>query len=55
MKKEYMKPEQCVVELRHRTMMLNGSPLRSMSTNLATEDEIIIDDDTPASNDFWGR
>ena len=55
MKKEYMKPELCVVELRHRTMMLSGSPVRSMSTNLDHDDVIEIDDDTPAGTNFWGR
>ena len=55
MKKEYMKPELCVVELRHRTMMLSGSPVKSTHTNLAPDDVIEIDEDTPAGTNFWGR
>ena len=45
-KKEYMKPEQRVVLLQHRTMLLSGS-VRSLSTN--------IDDDDNDIDDFnWG-
>ena len=51
MKKEYMKPEQRVVELQHRTMLLSGS-LNSVGSNLDTEDEIGISDEPVSS---WGR
>ena len=53
MKKEYMKPEQRVVVLRHRTMLLSGSgPVGFTSTNLSSEDDFEIED-TPNSD--WGR
>lgn len=46
MKKEYIKPEQRVVLLQHRTMLLAGS-VRALSTN--------IDDDDDQVDDFiWG-
>ena len=48
MKKEYMKPEQRVVELQHRTMLLSGS-LNSVGSNLDTEDEIGISDEPGSS------
>ena len=51
MKKEYMKPTMKVVQLRRRTLLLQASVA---STNLTTEDALIIDD-TPAGNGFWGR
>lgn len=38
-KKQYMKPEQRVVLLHHRTMLLSGSPVRSVSTNMTDEDD----------------
>ena len=45
-KKQYMKPEQRVVLLQHRTMLLSGS-VRGLSTN--------IDDDEDNVDDFiWG-
>ena len=47
-----MKPEQRVVLLQHRTMLLSGSPLNATSSNLDPEDEFTIDD-TPGSS--WGR
>lgn len=37
-KKAYMKPEQRVVLLQHRTMLLSGS-VRSVSTNMTDEDD----------------
>ena len=37
-KKEYMKPEQRVVLLQHRTMLLSGS-VRGVSTNMTDEDD----------------
>lgn len=52
MKKEYMKPTVKVVELQHRTHLLQAS---QVNTNLAGRDALEIDDDTPASTGFWGR
>ena len=49
MKKEYMKPTMKVVQLQHRTMLLQAS---RASTNLAPEDDLKIED-TPSS--IWGR
>ena len=49
MKKEYMKPEQRVVELQHKTHLLQAS---QASTNLAPEDDLDITD-TPSN--VWGR
>ena len=37
-KKEYIKPEQRVVLLQHRTMLLSGS-VRGVSTNMTDEDD----------------
>ena len=50
-KKEYMKPEQRIVELRHRTMILAGS-LTDANTNMTDDDDIDISG-TPGST--WGR
>ena len=49
MKKKYMKPEQRVVLLQHRTQLLQAS---QASTNLAPEDDLDITD-TPSN--VWGR
>lgn len=38
-KKAYMKPTMRVVLLQHRTMLLSGSPVRSVSTNMTDEDD----------------
>jgi len=54
MKKEYMKPEQRVVELRHRTQLLTGSGLgRSVTTQGVDEGDEFTIDNTPSS--VWGR
>jgi len=37
--KAYIKPEQRVVLLQHRTMLLSGSPYDSVSTPLDTYDD----------------
>jgi len=39
MKKKYMKPEQRVVVLQHRTMLLSGNSVRSVSTNMDNEED----------------
>ena len=52
MKREYMKPTVCVVELQHRTCLLTGSPLNSTITNL-TDEEVISIEEEPQS--IWGR
>lgn len=43
-----------VVELRHRTSLLAGSLLDRTSTNLGSDDDIIIED-TPIGDGSWGR
>ena len=54
MKKEYMKPEQRVVVLRHRTHLLSGSGLgRSVTTQGVDEGDEFTIDNTPSSD--WGR
>ena len=50
-KKEYQKPTMKVVQLQHRTMILAGSITEVNSGDTG----IIIDDDTPAGDGFWGR
>lgn len=57
MKKEYIKPEQRVVVLQYRAMLLDGSPLRTTNTNLKDneEDDLDIDENTPATTGFWAR
>lgn len=40
-KKAYMKPQQRIIELQHRTHLLQAS-MRSVSTNLDDEDEFIF-------------
>ena len=50
-----MKPEQRVVQLQQRTMILAGSaggPVRSVN---AGDTGIGIEDDEPAGDGFWGR
>ena len=51
-KKEYMKPTVKVVQLQHRTMLLSGSPVRSVN---AGDTGIEIEDDEPAGDGFWSR
>ena len=46
MKKEYMKPTMRVVLLRHRTMLLTGSPVKSVQTSGTGWDE--------EDNFLWG-
>jgi len=56
MKKEYIKPEQRVVELQHHCQILAGSnQLTSTNTNLTGDDVLDIDEDNTAGTDFWGR
>jgi nicotinamide riboside kinase len=52
-KKEYMKPEQEVVVMKY-SQMLCGS-LTSIDSSLTDEDELIIDDTVPITDEFWGR
>ena len=49
-----LKPTVRVVELRHRTSLLAGSLLDRTSTNLGSDDDIIIED-TPIGDGSWGR
>ena len=52
-KKDYMKPTVKVVELQHRTHLLQASPVRSVN---AGDTGIGIDEDEPVAGDgFWGR
>lgn len=52
MKKTYLKPTINITQLQHKTQLLQAS---RTSTNLASEDDLIIDDDEPAGTGFWGR
>ena len=52
MKKEYIKPDMQVVEIRQH-QLLCGSPLTSTSTT-GIDDDLDIDDEE-AGNGFWGR
>ena len=54
MKREYMKPTIRVVELQHRNFQLSGSLVGTAASNLDPEDVILIDDD-PVGEGFWGR
>ncbi len=55
MKKEYIKPEQRVVELQHHCQILAGSnQLTSTNTNLTGDDVLDIDDEEVGTG-FWGR
>ena len=40
MKKEYMKPEQRVVMLHHRTQLLSGSPVNKTLNNVGLNENI---------------
>jgi 5-methylcytosine-specific restriction endonuclease McrBC GTP-binding regulatory subunit McrB len=53
-KKEYMKPTVNVVVMQHRAVLLNGSPLNAIDSNLSEDDEFNISDD-PAGEGFEGR
>lgn len=44
MKKQYMKPDMVVVELKRRTALLVGSPMLSMP--FSDDPDLIIDDPT---------
>ena len=50
-KKEYLKPEQRVIMLQQKAMLLNAS---KVGTNLPGSDGMIIDDN-PSTDPFWGR
>lgn len=54
MKKEYIKPDMKVVEIRQH-QILCGSPLTTTSTNLTGDDVLDIDEDNPGGSGFWGR
>ena len=53
MKKEYMKPTMCVVNIQHSGIICTS--LTTTSTNLDGGETLTIDDDTPAGDGFWGR
>lgn len=51
MKKEYMKPAMCVVELQHKTQLLQASMLRSIKTaGLDSGDELEVSQEGGGSN-----
>ena len=50
-KQDYQKPTINVVQLQHRTMLLQAS---QAITNLDYDDDFDIED-TPAGTGFWGR
>ena len=55
MKKEaYIKPTMQVVLLQHQGHLLAGSPLNNVSSNLDSEDELLIGE-TPVGEGFRGR
>ena len=55
MKKEYMKPAMCVVELQHKTQLLQASQTNSISsTGLDSGEEIGVSDQGGGS-DIWDR
>ena len=55
MKKEYMKPAMCVVELQHKTHLLQGSMLTSIKTaGLDSGDELEVSQEGGGSN-IWDR
>ena len=55
MKKEYMKPAMCVVELQHKTHLLIVSETSSISsTGLDSGEEIGVSDQGGGSN-IWDR
>lgn len=52
MKKKYLKPEQCVLEMPTSTLLV--ASLQGVNTNLSDDDEKIgLGED--AEDDFWGR
>ena len=54
-KKQYMKPEQLVVELQHKTHLLIGSETKSLTTSgLDPEDDIGISQQGGGSS-IWDR
>lgn len=53
-KKEYMKPTVNVVVMQHRTVLLNGSPLNAIDSNLSDDDAFSISDGL-AGEGFWGK
>lgn len=52
-KKQYMKPEQRVVELHHMNQLLAGSLRSVKSSGIDSEDEFEIEDEVGSG--FWGR
>ena len=55
MKKDYMKPAMCVVELQHKTQLLQASQTSSISpTGLGSGEEIGVSDQGGGSN-IWDR
>ena len=55
MKKEYMKPAMCVVELQHKTQLLQASMLRSIETaGLDSGDELEVSQEGGGST-IWDR
>ena len=57
MKKNYMKPVMCVVELQHKTRLLAGSgDVRGLQSNgwVYSEDELNLSDQGGGSN-IWDR
>ena len=51
MKKEYMKPAMCVVELQHKTQLLQASPTNRVQTSgLDSGDELEVSQEGGGSN-----
>ena len=53
-KRNYMKPTVSVVVMQHRAVLLNGSPLNAIESNLSDDDAFSFSDD-PAGEGFEGR
>ena len=55
-KNKYIKPEQNVVVLRYKAPLLIGGSLNDVENKGLDEgDDLIIDNDTPVDDSFWGR
>ena len=55
MKKNYMKPAMCVVELQHKTQLLQASPTNRVQTSgLDSGDELEVSQEGGGSN-IWDR
>jgi hypothetical protein len=54
-KKHYMKPEQRVVVLQHRTMLLQASRVESLSTSGLDQEDVINTSEEGGGSSIWDR